>query len=263
NALIGSVGIDGGDLLGKFLGGALGGVIFLGWFPWWRYCSGPLLLLGMTNVTILWFIFADRPTGFVLLRVERLPGDLPVTWSPDGRFAVFSGRDGAISLWNVEAGKVERYLEGSAEKSSRFAFSADGCKVLAGSTDGIVRLWNVETGQELRRFTRDGAQPLAVSPDGQLALTGSRYDASVELWDRLPPFPHKKAPTGSEHNTIKIWNLNTGAEVGCLTGHTDLVASAAFSPDGRRVLSGSFDGTMRLWDIAQQQEIRLFRRRTG
>jgi WD40 repeat protein len=247
-----------------FLGGALGGIIVLGWLPQWRYWIGPLLLLGMTNVSILWFISADGLTGFAPLRVDRPPGGLPpVTFSPDGRFAVSSGLDGAIPLWNVEGGKVERYLAGSAEKNSRFAFSPDGSKVLAGSTAGIVRLWSVETGQELRRFNRDDGQQLAISPDGQLALAGSKDDPSIEIFLRLPPLPMTKALSGSENNTIKIWNLKTGAEAGCLRGHTDLVASVAFSPDGRRVLSGSFDGTMRLWDVAKEQEIRLFQRHTG
>jgi tRNA A-37 threonylcarbamoyl transferase component Bud32 len=263
NALIGSVGTGSGQVLGMFLGGALGGVIVLGWLPQWRYWSGPLLLLGMTNASILWFISPDDLTALAPIRVDRPQGYPPETSSPDGRFAVFSGLDGAIPLWNVEAGKVERYLEGSAEKNSRFAFSPDGSKVLAGSTDGIVRLWNVETGQELRRFNRDGARQLAISADGQLALEGSKDDPSFEKFFRLPPLPKRKSLAGSENITLKIWKLNTGAEAGCLRGHTDLVASVAFSPDGRRILSGSFDGTMRLWDVANAQEVRLFQRNTG
>jgi WD40 repeat protein len=263
NVLVGSVGIVWGGLLGQFLAGALAGIMVLGWFPQWKHWSGPLLLLGMANLSILWIMSADGLTGFAPLRVEHTPGSPPVTFSPDGRFAVCSGKEGTIPLWNVEAGKVERYLKGRAEQNSRFAFSADGSKVLAGSTDGIVRLWDVETGQELRRFSRDGARQLAVSPDGQLALAGSEREPDIEVFMRLPPLPKKTAPSGSEHNTIKLWNLNTGADVGCLTGHTDLVASAAFSPDCRRVLSGSFDGTMRLWDVARGEEIRRFERHTG
>jgi WD40 repeat protein len=264
NALIGSVGIGVGTLLGMFLGGFLCGVINLGWFSRWRYLSGLLLLLGMANVSILWLIVADRPTGFAPLRVDHLPpGSPPVTWSPDGRFAVFSGRDRAIPLWNVEAGKVERYLEGRAERNSRFAFSPDGSKVLAGSTDGIVRIWNVETGQQLRRFTRGGGRQLAISPDGKLALAGGKVDPDTELFMRLPPWPRKDAPAGTDNNAIKIWNTDTGREAGYLKGHTELVASVAFSPDGRRVLSGSFDGTMRLWDVASKEEIRCFEGHTG
>jgi hypothetical protein len=284
NALIGSVGIGGGEGLGMFLGGALGGVMVLGWFPLWKYWSGPLLLLGMTNVSLLWFIFADGLTGIEPLRVDRPLGYRtvtisseyhpvtfspvalpPVTFSPDGRFAVFSGRDGVIPLWNVEKGKVERYLKGRPAQFSVFAFSPDGSKVLAGGS-----LWNVETGRELSHFLRGGGGEWqsAVSPDGRLALavpTVIKGWAATEGFMWLATFPKswKRTPLGSKHNTIKIWNPNTGAEAGCLTGHTDLVTSAAFSPDGRRVLSGSLDGTMRLWDVANKQQILLFQRNTG
>ena len=40
-----------------------------------------------------------------------------------------------------------------------------------------------------------------------------------------------------------------------LSGHDNFVASAAFSPDGSRIVSASFDGTARIWDAATGREI--------
>jgi WD40 repeat protein len=54
-----------------------------------------------------------------------------------------------------------------------------------------------------------------------------------------------------------------GGEGRCLTGHTDQVNCVAFSPDGRSVLSGSHDKTMRLWDVAQGKEVRRFEGHPG
>jgi WD40 repeat protein len=171
--------------------------------------------------------------------------------------------DGAVQLWNMQAGTGERLLEERAEGITGFAISPDGTEVLAGNRNGGMRLWRMDTGQEVRRFTRSVERPLAISPDGRLALASRPEDPTMELFLMLPPMPQKTSPSGAEHNAIKIWNLDTGAELGCLAGHTDLVACATFSPDGTRVLSVSFDGTMRLWDVARAQEIRVFEGRTG
>lgn len=56
--------------------------------------------------------------------------------------------------------------------------------------------------------------------------------------------------TGSWDCTVKVWDLQTGALVATLAGHTDYVQSIAFSPDGKWLASGSDDQTLRIWEIA-------------
>ena len=48
--------------------------------------------------------------------------------------------------------------------------------------------------------------------------------------------------------TIKIWDITSGSCLSTLTGHSSAVVGVAFSADGRRLISGSADGMVRLWD---------------
>ncbi|KJA27638.1 hypothetical protein HYPSUDRAFT_197831 [Hypholoma sublateritium FD-334 SS-4] len=60
----------------------------------------------------------------------------------------------------------------------------------------------------------------------------------------------KHIAPGLSDKTVRIWDLETGKQVGePFRGHTDRVNSVAFSPDGRRVVSGSGDETLRIWDL--------------
>jgi dipeptidyl aminopeptidase/acylaminoacyl peptidase len=67
---------------------------------------------------------------------------------------------------------------------------------------------------------------------------------------------HQERQTGevAERHT-RIWDAETGAQIVVLKGHDYAVRTAAFSPDGRRVVTTSWDKTARIWDVATQGQI--------
>ena len=73
----------------------------------------------------------------------------------------------------------------------------------------------------------------------------------------------RRIVSGSEDQTLKVWDAETGQETLTLKGHTGSVYSVAFSPDGRRIVSGSQDGTLKVWDAETGQETLTLKGHTG
>ena len=75
---------------------------------------------------------------------------------------------------------------------------------------------------------------IAVSPDGKYIASAN---AQAENW------------------TITIWEAASGSEIVTLGGHKSPIHSIAYSPDGKRIVSGSFDGTIKVWDASNGDEL--------
>ncbi|EGJ33197.1 MULTISPECIES: WD40 repeat domain-containing protein [Moorena] len=94
------------------------------------------------------------------------------------------------------------------------------------------------------------------SPTGPLLSTLSGHGDSVNAVAVTPD--GTRVISGSSDHTVKVWDLNTGAEVLTLTGHTSPVNAVAVTPDGTRVISGASDNTIRVWNLATGKEILRF-----
>lgn len=65
--------------------------------------------------------------------------------------------------------------------------------------------------------------------------------------------------SGSDDQTVRLWNLKTGECLHVMGKHNSWIASVVFSPDGQILLSGSFDRTIKLWDVATGRCIKTVR----
>jgi WD40 repeat protein len=68
----------------------------------------------------------------------------------------------------------------------------------------------------------------------------------------------RRAVSGGDDGTMRVWDLDSGAALLTLTGHDGWVNAVAISADGRRAVSGGYDRSVRVWDLAQRAELACF-----
>ncbi|KAM7496157.1 hypothetical protein LguiA_020571 [Lonicera macranthoides] len=111
--------------------------------------------------------------------------------------------------------------------------------ILTSSEDGSLRIWDVND------FT---SQKQVIKP--KLARPG-RVPVTTCTWDR----EGKRIAGGIGDGSIQIWNLKSGwgsrPDIHVTNGHSDEITALKFSSDGRILLSRSFDGTLKVWDLRQ------------
>src|SRR5262249_32823020 len=119
-----------------------------------------------------------------------------------------------------------------------------------------AELVDAHTGRVIRRLPDEGIRSFAFSPDGKLLASGS-YDHSGRLWNAhtgrlvhvLPHYGYvlqenfsrdgTKLVTGSSDGAAYVWDVTTGQRQLLLVGTTGGINSAAFSPDGSEIVTGS------------------------
>lgn len=155
-----------------------------------------------------------------------------VAWSPDGtRFATV-GRDGRVVVWESATGNPLLALSAGLGSVADVAFSPDGRWLASGHAAGQAVLWDTASGQQVATLDAESdiVEAVAFSPDTRRLVTASAGGA------------------------LLVWDLtNAPAQVAIedeLFGHVGGVYRAAYSPDGRYILSGSTDKQIKLWDAA-------------
>jgi WD40 repeat protein len=184
-----------------------------------------------------------------------------VAFSPDGKTLASSARDGAIILWDAASRQpIGQPLSGHSGVANSVAFSPDGKTLASGNTDGAIILWDVASRQPIGQPLTGHSgvvHSVAFSPDGKTLASGS-HDRTIILWDVSTalkpglPAPAAQAQVSEGEGTGVASRQPIGQP---LTGHSGVVYSVAFSPDGKRLASGSDDQTVILWDVTNRPPI--------
>jgi WD40 repeat protein len=166
--------------------------------------------------------------------------------SPDGKKVVSGSGDGAVRLWNIDTGNVIAKWMGHTGTVHSVCWNKDAGRVVSRSdTDGTARVWDVESGKTVLEIKTSPSWywigAVIYSPDASMIAIINDNESKKEF--------------------IKIWNAKTGKLITNLKGHTNEVTCLAWTADGRKLISGSLDSSIRTWDTITWQQIAVFTHR--
>jgi WD40 repeat protein len=216
-------------------------------------------------------VFHGRPDDAALARIDTGLLLCGAAFLPDGNSIALSTSTGIFELTPGDQTAAAVSWPGSAVTYPRRLLStADGRRLIVITEDDAVELWDPLLRQLVERVPTDKGtfvQSAALSRDGHSLLiadesgVAASWDLASHTWVQRfhghqggvldavfsPDQEQRYIVTASNDGTIRCFDRASGAQMAILRGHRAGVAQVAFLADGRRVISGSFDGTVRWW----------------
>jgi WD40 repeat protein len=161
-----------------------------------------------------------------IINTQKHNGEIiTLRFSPDGRYLVSGGADGAALVLEARTGN-EVYRSLHSDQVRDIAFSGDSKRFVTASKDRYIRVWDADTGKQLLIMSQnDAVQSVKLTENNRWIVT-TGDDRTVRVWNAI---------TGTEFVQIPIKGKGT---------------ALALSKDGKFLLSGDQNGYVNIWDIS-------------
>ena len=199
---------------------------------------------------------------------------LSIAFSPDGAILAAGTEAGVVCVWRFLTGHetLQRLCGHALAAVVSVAFSPNGLLLASGACDKTVRLWRATTGQQLIiisdhnatireiAFSLNSATLACGYVDGTIRLrnsatgrlTGEPIHTSTSSCEAVCFSPNGAMLAQSSHRgVIRLLKPQTGRYIATLRGHSNVVRSMQFSPDGQSLVSASDDLTVRRWTLGE------------
>uniref|UniRef100_A0A7C2K2E7 Cytochrome c domain-containing protein n=1 Tax=Schlesneria paludicola TaxID=360056 RepID=A0A7C2K2E7_9PLAN len=150
---------------------------------------------------------------------------MDVAWSPDGTKLATASRDKTAKVFDAKTGDALATFNGHGQPVFGVGFLPDGSQVVSGGRDNKLRVWNVSDAKQAREIGGFGGEVfrLVVTPDGHSLAT-------------------------SADKQIRLHKLADGSQVRAFAGHNEWVYAVAPHLASKRLVTGSHDGEVRVWN---------------
>jgi WD40 repeat protein len=179
---------------------------------------------GVRNENRPWIRWHNKPEALdpcILILEEHRGRVRACGFSPDASQILSASDDCTLRVWDAESGTRLAVLTGHTKAVTHCAWFPDGRRILSASDDRTLRVWNAVTGEALATLEGEGLAVL--SPDG-------------------------KSIAAAPWHALTIWDLESGAAVTKLSGHSDGLLECSFSADSSKLVSAGRDKMIRVWD---------------
>ncbi len=199
--------------------------------------SGEWLAFGCASLGQL-LVWEWQSESYILKQRGHSYGLNSLAFSPSGGLCATGGEDNKVKLWNVRSGFCFATFDVHNAPVTSVTFISNGSAVLSSSLDGTVQAHDLIRYRNFRTLvTPSPAQLtcLAVDPSGEVVAAGS-----------------------GEPFEVYTWSLQTGKLLDVFQGHEAPLSDLVFSPQQGYLASSSWDGTVKLWSVYQQELVETF-----